>query len=119
MEKSFFIQVSNGQYSEISETAPDLKITLDSTEFKKLLSGDTADIFSAALNNKLISLDINKDQKTLAFKGYKSIYDKIFSDNKITGNVTGFNPNEITNPIIILFVVTITLIIAMVAEIDY
>jgi hypothetical protein len=84
----FFVQVNEGKLVEIETGKPDLTLsTKKETIFR--IFGDTIEknVFSAVSDGS-IKLDIISDEKTLALKGYKAIYDKI-SKNTITGNLIG------------------------------
>lgn len=86
--QDFFVQVNEGKLIEIESGKPDLTLSTKKEILFRILEGDIETNVFNAISTGAIGIEIVSDEKTLALKGYKAIYDKI-SKNTITGNLIG------------------------------
>jgi hypothetical protein len=84
----FFVQVNEGKLIGIEVGKPDLVISTKKETLFRIFEGDIEKRVFSAVSDGSITLNLISDEKTLALKGYKVIYDKI-SKNTITGNLIG------------------------------
>lgn len=78
--QKYIVTTSNGKVSSQPGAAsnPDLRITAGRDAFAKILAAtDTNAELVALYNEGLISVELLKDQASLALKGYKGLYDTI------------------------------------------
>ena len=118
--KTFFITVENNNIKETTETSnPDIKIKGNLIDINNLLLQDDFEtaIIDSFIGGKL-QIEVLADEKALALKGYKSIYDKISPNlNQITGEVIqDFNPVEYTKASQLVFLLMISIIMGLVIE---
>jgi hypothetical protein len=84
----FFVQVNDGKLIEIETGKPDLMLSTKKETIFWVFGGNIEKSVFSAVSDGSIKLDIVSDEKTLALKGYKAMYDRI-SKNTITGNLIG------------------------------
>lgn len=78
--QSFSVKTKDGKVTSTQETPtdPDVRITADRESFVRILSAEDANTEIIKLYNEgLISVEVLKDEATLALKGYKGIYDTL------------------------------------------
>jgi len=120
LSKTFFITVKDNNIKETTETSnPDIRIKGNLVDINNLLlqeDFETAIVDSFMDGN--LQIEILADEKTLALKGYKSIYDKLSPNlNQITGEVVqNLNPVEYTKASQLIFLLMASIIIGLVIE---
>jgi hypothetical protein len=117
--RRFFFVVANNKIEETEQAEPDITLSCGSDTVKNIISREDVssgilDLFSGGD----IVIEINKDEKNLALKGYKVIYDKIYPQtNEITGEVImRLNPLHFLRGINLSVLVFISLIIGLIIE---
>jgi len=115
-EVSYYITVENNEIKIIEHCDPDLRIYSNPEVLLQMFQSKNIEeeITKLFLEGK-ISIEILADEKTLALKGYKTIYDAI-SDNELTGNVVLLNPIEITKGMNLSFLFLVSFIIGLIIE---
>ncbi len=108
--EDLLIEIQDNEFEATTKANPDIRIymskelmldILRSSNFEKTL----IDLY----NSGEIRIEIVSDESTLALKGFKSLYDKL-SSNEITGNLVKLNPRETIKGInlsVLLFVAAI------------
>ncbi len=120
--QNFLIKVTNNDFRQASEfDTPDLKIIALKSTLQGFLEGkNEEDIIMDALSKGEVKLELVKDEKILALKGYKIIYDKLTSQNEITGGVTiklsKLNPLGVTRSINLALLVLSSIMIGLILE---
>lgn len=119
LEDEFTFTVEDNNIEIFDSLNPDLIIKGGSNDVMEvLLSSDLEKSVVDAVYAGDIQIEIIADEKTLALKGYKSIYDKM-SSNKVTGGVvTEFSLNKINNGLSISLLFFISLIVGLIIEKD-
>jgi hypothetical protein len=92
--KSSRFQIKDSEYIK-TQSKQDLTIYITEKDMKQVLEGDAKTELLKLLKEDRIHIETFEDEKILALKGYKVIYDK-FSSNQVTGNIilpiaNGFN----------------------------
>ncbi len=80
--KKFAVTSKDGKAvaAEGAASDPDLRITADARAFARILSANNSNAEVVSLyGQKLLSVELLKDQTTLALKGYKPIYDALLA----------------------------------------
>ena len=115
-EISYYITVENNNVKIIDSCEPDLRI-YGSTEV--LLNIFQSQNLEAEITNLFLqgdlSIEILADEKTLALKGYKTIYDAV-SENEVTGNVVKLNVEGVTKGMNLSFLFLISFVIGLIIE---
>lgn len=113
---SYYITVENNQVKVIDYCQPDLKIYGKPDVLLQMFQSKNIEeeITRLFLDGDL-SIEILADEKTLALKGYKTIYDAV-SENELTGNVVLLNPIEITKGMNLSFLFLVSLVIGLIIE---
>jgi hypothetical protein len=117
-EFTYTVEDNNLELSESLE--PDLILKGNSNDVISVLtSSDLEKSIIDAVNSGDIKIKLVADEKTLALKGYKSIYDKI-SSNEITGAVvTKLGMSNVNNGLSISLLFFISLILGLIIERDH
>jgi hypothetical protein len=121
INQAFYFDVINNKVSELASTSkedPDIKITSTKEEIIFLVENCNTDCIIDAISQGKINFDVVKDEKTLALKGYKTIYDLIESQqNEVTSKVIyKLNPLGFTNGIRVSLLMFTTIIISLILE---
>jgi len=118
-EQDFFVTVEENKVliSE-EELKPDIIITSRKEEIINLFNSNSFDLISDAFLNGDIKIELQNDEKILALKGYKTLYDRISAqNNKLTGNVVvRLNPTGITRGLELLVLVLSSFMTGLVLE---
>lgn len=114
-KENLLVVVEDNKFESLEQGIPDLRIYSTKEDLYGLLQGND---FEKSLLDKYnkgdIDIEIVADEATLALKGYKAIYDKISSSDKITGNVVKLNPANYTNGLNISLLFFIALILELI-----
>jgi len=111
------IQIKDNDFLVIESGEPDIIISGEEESLISILRSE--DIEKAMIELYLsgnVGLEILADESTLALKGYKSLYDKFSSNNKITGEVIGLNPIRVEDSMNLFFLLFVSLIIGLIIE---
>ena len=109
------VSIENNDFRFVNNLNPDIRIFLsEDTFFEVIQSENFEDILLKKYDQGELEIEIVSSESTLALKGYKSIYDKIASENEITGNIVNLNPDNFTNGINISFLLFIALIMELI-----
>ena len=113
--KEYYYTILENQLEVIEDGDPDIILNGDTEQIIEIMSSDNFDdaVVNAFYDGK-IDLEIISDEKTLALKGYKSIYDKM--SNGITGNVVNLNPKRINNSLNLSLIFFVSTIIGLIIE---
>jgi hypothetical protein len=120
--QNFLVKVVNNEFRQTTDfETPDIKIIALKSTLQGFFEGkNEEDIIVEALSKGEIKLELIKDEKTLALKGYKILYDKITSKNEITGGVTiklsKLNPLGFTRSINLALLVLSSIMIGLILE---
>ena len=106
LEESYLYTVKDNQITETAKNDPDITLTTTKEKIIELFH-DNKKI------SECVSLESYADEKTLALKGYKIIYDN-FSGNEITGNIIKINP--IFRGINLIFFLFVSIIIGLIID---
>ena len=124
-EKEYFFSVTNNQIHETEgqepeePKEPDLVLMCSSQAVEEMIgSEDISSAVMEAFSSGRITIEVNKDEKSLALMGYKAIYDKIYPQTgEITGNViVKMNPTIFSRGINLALLVMVSLIIGLIIE---
>jgi hypothetical protein len=100
----FVVEVENLQMAE-STGEPDIIITVDRATLLKIVQEGSIEAFVEALEKGKIGIEPLKEEKTLALKGYKSIYDKVTIHlSGVTGNVVLYPAGTVRMINLLLFI---------------
>jgi hypothetical protein len=112
----FYAQVDNGKIEETENKNPDIKISAKKDIFLGIFEGTIDNGVVSAVSDGRMHIEILSDERSLAFKGYKSIYDSL-SQNTITGNLVGkLNPLGFVRGIEIFLFLIFALTVGMIIE---
>jgi hypothetical protein len=114
--QEFFVQIDDEKFSEIGAGKADIKISAKKETILGLFAGSIDKGVVSAVAEGSMKLEVISDEKTLALKGYKSIYDSL-KNNAITGNVPGaLNPVSFIRGLEIFLFLLFALTVAMIIE---
>jgi hypothetical protein len=112
----FFAQIEKGEIKETRTKKPDIRISAKKETFSGIFMGTIDRSVVSAVSDGSMIIDILSDERSLALKGYKSIYDSL-SQNAMTGNFVGkLNPIGFVRGIEIFLFLLFALTVGMIIE---
>lgn len=116
MNQDFLIEIQNNEIVESFETLkPDIRIITSKKTLFEIYRTDHIS-YTDAFYKGDIQLEILQDEKILALKGYKSIYDKLSVNNEITGETIKLNPIGFTRGLSLGFIFIFSFILGIIVE---
>lgn len=114
--QELYAKINDGSIIETKDTGIDLRISVGKDAIFEILEGDIGQGISDRVAEGTIRLEIISDEKTLALKGFKSIYDSL-SKTAITGEIIGnLYPTSFIRSIEIVVFLIFALTLAMILE---
>lgn len=119
-QKTYLVTVENHQYEiSFSKAKPDIRVRVEEDILNELVLDPSGTHIADAISDSTLNIEILSDEKTIALKGYKNLYNKI-SAQGITGKVIdALNPIEFNNMLFMTAIIFFCVILGLVIEKEF